>query len=324
MSIHAFLFSAKAPDRAPPLDEIELDALNSHQLLWLDLLKPTPDELERACSLMGGSPELFQVADDLDHRPVLANFGDQFRVTATAVALTHSKQPLELARLTLIAGRNYVVTVHEAELPFLNDLRAREKGESLIGELSAESFVASLLDWLLDSYFHACELLVQEIDKVEVTILGKRVPSNLLGRLVEARKRIAELRRLLKSHRDVFHGLARPDFMATERPEARPHYEALNRHYERAEDEVASARDLVVGSFELIATRTTQATNETMRALTFFTVLMGILALIAGVMGMNFQLPFFDAGSQGFLIVVGSMLLLSAVSVWVALKRSWI
>lgn len=323
MTIHAFLYSADAPDRAPELGEIELGALSEQQLLWLDLANPSPAELARARKLIGGDEDLLRVANG-DHRPTLANFGELFRVTATAVSLERSTQRLQLANMTLIAGRNYVVTVHQDELPFLNDLRNREKGESVIGALAAESFVASLLDWLLGSYFRAVEVLVHDIDRVEVAILGKRVPPEFLGILVEARKRIAELRRLLKAHRDVFHGLARPDFTATEQPEARPHFEALNRHYERAEDELESARDLVVGSFELIATRAAQATNETMRTLTFVTVLMGSLALIAGVLGMNFQLPLFDTGVSGFLIVTGSMVVLAAISVGIAMKRSWI
>jgi Mg2+ and Co2+ transporter CorA len=324
MTIHAFLYSADAPDRAPDFAEIELGALSEQQLLWLDLADPTPAELERASKLIGGDRDLLQVANGNHDRAALANFSKMFRVTATAVTLERSTTPLDLANMTLIAGRNYVITVHEDELPFLDDLRNREKGESVIGALAAESFVASLLDWLLGTYFRAVEVLVHDIDRVEVAILGKRVPPEFLGILVEARKRIAELRRLLKAHRDVFHALARPDFMASEQPEARPHFEALNRHYERAEDELESARDLVIGSFELIATRAAQTTNETMRTLTFVTVLMGSLALIAGVLGMNFQLPLFETGVNGFLVVTGSMIVLSAISVGIAMKRSWI
>jgi magnesium transporter len=216
------------------------------------------------------------------------------------------------------------VTVHERPLAFLDELRDREKGDSGIGALASESFVASLLDRLLDSYFRAVETLVHDVDRVEVTILGKRGPPEFLSILVDARKRVAELRRLLKSHRDVFYGMARPDFMATEQPEARPHFEALDRRYERAEDEVEGARDLVIGSFDLLSTRAAQAMNETMRALTFVTVLMGVLALISGVMGMNFQMDFFDRGALGFFIVLGVMVLLSLAATWVAWRRGWI
>jgi magnesium transporter len=160
-----------------------------------------------------------------------------------------------------------------------------------------------------------------------VAILGKRLAGEtpkLVETLIQARRRVAEIRRLLISHRDLFYGLARPDFMATETAETRPHFIALNARLERAEDDVDHTRELVVGAFELLSMRAAQKTNDTMRVLTFATVLLGTLALIAGIMGMNFELDFFHTGQKGFLIVTGSMLGAALVSVLVALWRKWI
>jgi Mg2+ and Co2+ transporter CorA len=220
-----------------------------------------------------------------------------------------------------------VVSIHDGDIDFVEELREREKGDTGIGALSAESFAASLLDWLLYTYFKALEVVVREIDGVEVAILSRRDPSVIrrqVDLLIHARRRVAEIRRLLISHRDVFYGLARPDFMATEKPEIRPHFAALNARLERAEDDVDHTRELVVGAFELLSTRAAQKTNDTMRALTFATVLLGSLALFAGVMGMNFELAFFQSGSKGFLIVTGIMGLITLASVLFALWRKWI
>lgn len=324
MTIQAFLYSADAPDRTLDLAGIRPGELSANQLLWIDIEAPTDGETQGIADALGISGDLLRLESSDGARPTLSNFGDRFRLTATSVHFEKARSPLARENLTLLAGRNVVVSAHAAKIPFIEELRRREKGESDIGALSAESFIASLLDWLLGSYFRAVETLVRDVDRVEVAILGKQLPPQFLDALVQARRRIAELRRLLKSHRDVFHGLARPDFMATERPEDKPHFEALMRHYERAEDELESARDLVIGSFELLSTRAAQATNDTMRKLTFATVLMGVLALVAGVMGMNFHTPFFDSGVAGFLVVIGSMIVLSVMAVWIGIRRSWI
>lgn len=324
MAIKALLYSADAPDETPDLSGIAVDSLSERQLLWLDLSSPSAEELQQVSRLIVCEQDFLQADGKPGSRPRLANYGTRFRITAAAVVLENAGAKMEPKPVTLIAGPNYVITVHQAGIDFFDELRNREKGDSTIGALSSESFVASLLGWLLNSYFRAVEGLVRDIDRVEVSILGKRVTPQLFEVLVAARQRIAELRRLLTSHRDVFYGLARPDFMATDRPEAKPHFEALNQHYERAEDDLDNARDLVIGSFELLSTRAAQKTNDTMRALTFVTVLMGSLALLAGVMGMNFELEFFESGLTGFLIVTGLMLLFSALAVWVAWKRAWI
>jgi magnesium transporter len=325
MALRGLLYSADEPDQElAALDGVDPSRLGARQLLWLDLSDPGPEERQRVAEWLGCEPRLFQLETGRRDRPSLANFGDVFRITGSAVALAGSQSSIELSHLTLVAGRNVVVTAHEGALAFLDELREREKGDTAIGALATESFVASLLDRLLDSYFGVVETLVQDIDRVEVALLGKRASPQFLDLLVAARKRLAELRRLLKAHRDVFYGLARPDFMATEQPEARPHFEALDRRFERAEDEVEGARELVIGSFELLSARAAQGMNETMRTLTFVTVMMGVLALIAGVMGMNFQLGLFDYGAVGFFSVIGAMLLLSGVGIWLARRRGWV
>lgn len=324
MAVKTLLYSADAPDESLELATVAVGSLGVRQLLWVDLGSPTPEEQAQVARFLGCAPDLLDVTHATRSRPSLVNYGTYFRMTAIAVSLRDDGEHVKHDGLILIVGPNHVVTVHEQGTDFLEGLRQREQGDSSIGALSAESFSASLLDWLLNTYFNVLDTIVHEVDRVEVSILGKKVPTKFLAELVKARRQVAHLRRALKSHREVFYGLARPDFTATEQPEAKPHFEALNKHYERAEDELETARDLVIGSFELLSTRAAQKTNETMRTLTFVTVLMGSLALIAGIMGMNFELAFFKSGFQGFLIVSGSMVTVAALAVWVAYRRSWI
>lgn len=327
MAIKALLYSADAADQEPDLEGFDVGALSERQLLWIDLAAPGEEECAAVAALIGAEARLVCFGPGRHERPALWNYGHQFRLTATAVSLPAADEKARPLWMTLIAGPNYVVSIHDGDIDFFEELREREKGETGIGALSAESFVASLLDWLLNSYFKALEVLVREIDRVEVAILSKRDPGSIRNQvdlLIQARRRIAEVRRLLISHRDVFYGLARPDFMATETPETRPHFIALNARLERAEDDVDHARELVVGAFELLATRAAQKTNDTMRALTFLTALLGSLALIAGVMGMNFEVEFFKSGFSGFAIVTGSMLALTLAAVGFALWRKWI
>jgi magnesium transporter len=321
MTIRSCLYRADDRDLELEVDATTLARLDERQLLWVDMAAPDAAEVERIATLFKLRPAALRVPPH-PHRPSLENYGACFRIGVYA-ALDGKGGPCQARPLTLVAGDNFVISVHNGDLPFIEELRRREKGDTKLGELTSESFVASLLDWQLSTYFHAVERLEHTVDEAEVAILGRRATTGFLRKMVHARQEISELRRLLKPHRDVFYGLSRPDFTATERPEARPHYSALNDHFERAEDALESARDLVVGSFDLFSTRAAQRMNETMRALTFVTVLMGLLGLVAGVLGMNFGLPLFQTGMSGFLTVIGSMAAIALTALLIGRWRRW-
>ena len=89
----------------------------------------------------------------------------------------------------------------------------------------------------------------------------------------------------------------------------------------RAAFMVENARDLVVGSFELFTSRTAQRTNVSMRRLTFMTALLGVLAVSAGVLGINFDAPMFKAGNVGFGWTLGAMAVFLATARLVGRKR---
>jgi Mg2+ and Co2+ transporter CorA len=327
MAIKALLYSADAPDQEPELGNLQIAGLQESELLWIDLADPSEEDLRAVSELIDCDPSLLRIGPGRRARPRLSNHDHRFRLTAMAVVLANPDRKAEAHWLTLVAGLNYVISVHEGGVDFVEELREREKGDTGIGALSSESFIASLLDWLLNTYFQAMETVVKEIDSIEVAILRTRVRADtpqLVQPLIHARQRVAELRRMLLSHRDVFYGLARPDFMATEKPESRPHFIALNARMERAEDDVDHTRELVVGAFELLSMRAAQKTNETMRVLTYVTVLLGTLALTAGILGMNFDMPLFHTGTVGFVVATGAMLLGALLSLAIAKWRKWI
>lgn len=319
---HAVLFDADGNDREVDVDDVDLDALSERQLLWIDL-QGTPSK--RFMQTLGLTPALPALTEGNGH-PRLQNFGDWFLMKVVAIA---PARPLEFGGqvLTIVVGRNFVVTLHREPLDYLAQLGDRERADTRIGVLSAESFTASLLDWQMTTYFDAVAKLEEEVDRLEVQMLTQSILRERLPELAVLRRAASRLRRLLTPHRAVYSAMARPDFRPVDDQEegadAHTHYRALNERFERALEAVENARELVIGSFELFATRTAQRTNDTMRVLTFVTVLLGSLAVIAGVLGMNFEAGIFKYGERGFLTTIGAMLSLAVGALVVGRWRRW-
>lgn len=327
VELRAFLFDGEGRDRQVALEEIDVSALGERQLLWVDVehenagdAEPVIKRLVRHLQL---GPQGADVLRNLGGRTELTSFGDWF--LAQAVAVEHEAGLRFTGRgLAIICGHNVVVSLHREPLRFLDELRGRERADTRLGTLSAESFAASLLGWLVDSYLNAVSDFEAAVDRLEVSVLTARTPRQSLGDLAQLRRSASRLRRMLAPHRHVFGAMARPDFWPGEGGLADKHFRALEQRFERAMDSVENARDLVVGSFELFATRSAERTNDTIRTLTFVTVLLGTLSVVAGTLGMNFAAPFFETGGPGFWTAVGVMALLAAVAVAVARWRRWI
>ena len=339
--VRAVLFDADHDDRVLEAGMfeaggIDCTALSDRQLLWIDVEQAgehaavehaadqraadaTLQRLVRQLDLGDGAAALLR---GLNGQTRLRNFGAWF--LAQAIVVEHAGQLKFNGRgLAVVAGRNFVLTLHRGPLAFLEQLRTREQADSHLGVLSAESFTASLLDWHLASYFDAVTDFETEVDRLEVALLGRHFRHDYLPQLAALRRGASRLRRMLAPHRSLFSALARPDFRPDADGDANAHFLALDERFSRAMDAVENARDLVVGSFELFTTRTAQRTNDTMRALTVFTVLIGTLAVVAGVLGMNFPAPFFHSGGRGFWIAVTAMATLALTGLALARWRRW-
>ena len=88
-------------------------------------------------------------------------------------------------------------------------------------------------------------------------------------------------------------------------------------------DGLENARELLVGSFDLHLGRASQRTNDVMKVLTLVSAIALPGIVRAGVMGMNFKLPFFDEPGN-FFVVVAAMVAFSIAILGAARWRHWI
>lgn len=321
------LFDCDGDDAMLEETAIDLSKLSDRQLLWVDLQDNEGGDfdavLERVTRKLGFD-EGRDLLQELDGRPRLVNFGEWFVVQVIAIeSVREGGTHFNGRGLTIACGTNLLLSVHRGPLQILDEFHARERGETRLGSLDAESFTASLLGWQVDTYLHAVTRFETAVDRLEVALLGGRVHHDYLPQLAQLRRGASRLRRMLAPHQHVFASLARPDFRPGDNDKDESEFRALERRFERAIDAVEMARELVVGSFEVFTTRSAQRTNDTMRVLTFVTVLLGTLAVVVGALGMNFKASLFESGSSGFWITLALMGGFSILAIVIARWRRW-
>jgi magnesium transporter len=227
-------------------------------------------------------------------------------------------RPLEI---DLVAGRNWVVTVHSEPAPALDRIDELTHGETRLGALDAAGFMGAIVDEILGRYLAIAESIEREIDRLDELALRPRPDQDILARIVEIRRRIGTIRRTLAPHQVAFAALARPE-MALHQELGRP-WPGLTDRLDRAIAAVESLRDLLLGTYDIYMGRSAQDANEVMKRLTLLSAVLLPAVVLAGIMGMNFKLDFFD-DTRNFVLVVGAMVVFGVSLLGAARSRGWL
>ena len=258
---------------------------------------------------------------DSEDRAIFRDHGRYIHVTTYA---PNEDDEGKLHSLECVVGENWVVTAHDEPIPVLEEFAERVSGSGDTGSLDGPGFLATLLEWVLGSYSAAFERIEQRLEEFDIEAMrGNGEADRDIERLIEMRREVGNLRRALAAHRSALVSLTHPEL------------EALGDHDSGEQFAVASAairvdgagsrdaRDAIVGSFDVLIARDGHRTNEIMKVLTLTSVILLPGALIAGVMGMNFKVGFFDE-TMLFWVVVAAIVAIAPVAIVLAKRRNWI
>jgi magnesium transporter len=319
MSVRTVLSRGDGSDVTVDLNTWRPRKIRDSELLWIDVQAPTDDEcalVASALSLQAGTLELLTNGAGTPDGHVL---DDGVLVTVHTLREDVIQAPIVLH---ILIGQDWAVTWHPEPIAFLDDHHERMQDQREVGRLTPVLLLVAMLDWHLDTFYAAADHLEHDVDELdEVALRGDE--KNILGQLVDMRRRIARVRRLLNSHRDMYSEVGRPDFMPEIDEREAGALASLIHRLERATDTVANAREMLIGTFDVHMTRTAQRTNDIMRLLTWVSVTLLPAAALAGVMGMNFQVSLFENPNL-FWVVVASMVLFACTTLIVARRRDWL
>jgi magnesium transporter len=304
-----------------------LDGLGKNQILWIDLIDASEDEAAEVLDALDLGDAAGLKLDDPERRPAIEQFEGHLRVTAVAVSDAESDPEKERIVVDCFLGSNWVLTVHRADIPVLDDFRSVAEGSGEVGLLDAPSFLTTLLEWVVTSYLRAFDEIEETLDQFDVEAFAhpSNDPEKQIEALGNARRRVGRLRRTLAPHREVFAALSHSEFDPLSSEGSAERFVELTARVDAA---LASARDAKAGiasSFDVLIVRTEHRTNEIMKVLTLASILLLPGALLAGVAGMNvnFNAHIF-VHSPVFWIVVTAIILIALATLALARLRRWI
>jgi magnesium transporter len=317
------LFDSDRKDRALGFDDALKAKVSARQLLWVDLAGETDPDQSRALAkhfdLDVATERALEQGGD---RPEVQLHGEHFHLRVAAQPDPGNLR--EVPWLDIVAAPNVIISSHARPLDFLDAMNKRIAADATIGELDSAEFVAAVLEAVITSYHAAIDKLEDELDDLDSKALQRRQPKDLFSHLVDVRRRIGRLRRLLAAHRELFGALGGRDFgrgISSADPDV---FVQIADRYTAVLVSLEATRDAAVASFDILMTRTAQRTNDIVRVLTVATVMALPASLTAGFLGMNVLVPFPNDSSTSFWIILGGVVVLELAIFLVARLRGWI
>jgi len=324
LQVKAYLYDSDGSDRNIDLERIESEKIGENQLLWINIAQREEETVKKVVSALSLKNVPLKSILNVSERPKIDVFEGFYRIYIVSVKAENSEK-IERLPIDFLVGKNFVITIHNGKVDYFDELREREKGETNLGELDVESFITTLLDLHIVSYFRALEEIEERVDELDETVLQSELETHeFLAEMVRLRQTVSKLRRWFLPHRDVFYALSRPDFQQITGTDSAENFKMLNHHFESAVDAIESSRDTVLSLFDLYATKSAQLMNAFLQRLTFITLLVGGLGALAGIWGMNFEVEYFKSAEYGFWLTIGSMLLLVIVLTIIGKIKKWI
>ena len=322
MTVNSVLFDKSGVPTSVEANRRLARALKGDQLLWVDILGDADEARDVAEALE--IPAILVPDRETSTAPAMVREQGWVRLTVVAIQTPGegdpARDPIVTRWIQILAGKNIVVTIHEEQIDAIDALAEQFRDETGLGVLTAADLVAGVMDEALAIYLRHVEAIERRIDVLDELAIRGRSAQAYLGHVVALRRRIALLRRSVAPHREAFGPLARPDFEVADL--GRP-WPGLIERLEATTFAIQNVRELLIGSVELQQSGTAERANDVMKRLTLVNAILLPAIVLAGIMGMNFQVGFFD-NPANFWVVLGAMAALAIAILLLARVRGWI
>lgn len=291
---------------------------------WIDVCGVHDvDAVARIGAILGIHPLVQEDIVNTRQRPKAEVYDGHLFVVLKMIRYDAEAARLETEQVSLILGPRYVVTFQERPGDVFEAVRQRiRSGKGRSRRQGADYLAYSLMDVVVDHYFHVLESLEEQLEELEPALLSRAGPETL-ETIHDLKRVLVTLRKGVWPLRELVLTLERSDsdlIAATTRPYLRD----VHDHSIQVIDTVESFRDVLAGYLDIYLTSASNRMNEVMKVLTIVATVFIPLTFLVGVYGMNFEHMPELAWRWAYPAVWGFMLALAAGMLYLFRRKGWL
>ncbi len=226
--------------------------------------------------------------------PKLDQFEDHIFLVMHFPRFNKETRITQACEVDVFAGANYVITIHDGNLPPLMKLFKDSQGSQAIREsmMSQGSgyLLYRILDNLVDYCFPILNKVIDNVNQVEELVFESWNP-DVIREMARLRHDILAYRRIVRPQIEVIEAMEARRFPFL-RLNPDIYFGDLADHMRRIWSELEDLKEVIEGLYDSQGSLTTLRSNEIIRAMTGIATVLFPFLIVPGVYGMNIALPF--------------------------------
>jgi magnesium transporter len=292
-------------------------------VFWVDLMNPTEEDARILTDVFHFHPLAVEDAVSTTHLPKVESYGDFLYLILHRIDFHAPEHCFRTHDVDFFLARSYLVTVHSGDSRSIEHIREIcERNARALGE-GAASLMHRIIDTMVDNYGPEIDELSDRLDEIERDVFEQSSPQ-LARRILDFKRDVASLRRVVQPQRDVVARLARREFPFIDEQVSFGFRDVYD-HLVRLADESMFFADRVTSLLDAHLSQVSNNLNQVMKVLTVIATVFMPLSFITGLFGMNVDLPHF--GLTPLALFWALIILMAAVGLWMLFwfkRRGWL
>ena len=291
--------------------------------VWVDLSAPTPEEARILTDAFHFHELAIEDAIAEIHQPKVESYGDYLYLILHGIDFKAREHTFRTQEVDFFLGQQYLVTFHSGtsrSIFHISEICTRN--DRVLGEGPA-ALLYRIIDTMVDNYRPEVDKLGGRLDALEKEVFQKP-KQTLVKRILDFKRDVASLRRVVLPQRDAVSRLARRELPQISEPLSY-RFRDVHDHLVRLADEAMYFQDRISSLLDAYLSNVSNQLNGVVKVLTIISTIFMPLTVLTGMYGMNITLPHLPGGDTAqFWWIVGVMISTSFSMLWFFRRKGWI
>lgn len=302
-----------------------VEKINNNGNLWIDIEKPTRNKIEMLAQKFSFNE--LNLEDCLSKIQItkIDRYEDHIFIILHFPTSQKEKGIPRFSQLSIFAGMNYLVTVHQGDLRPLIEMfqickKSHEQRQILMGR-SSGYLLHSIIDVLVDDLLHILMKVVGNLDDIEDAVFDDKIA--VAKEISLLRREITTLRRVVIPLKRIVFEMAR-DIQKFSEEDLTLYFDDVKDHIDKVLEALEESKETIEIYKDTDYMLSTEKTNKILAVLTILFTLSIPATVIGAFYGMNVNLPGgSETGSWNFFGPYTTLIVVLIISTFSALLMIW-